>query len=710
MKILRDLNLYKVKNNKAFSLLEMGFFITIIAIIAFPLFEYMFALQRVEQYKNTREKMRKIHDAITQYYSNSANQLLPAPADMMLPINHAAYGQAMTASFNTVSTTSKNIYYGSVPVDALNLTIEDSLDAWGNKFSYFVSQGAVNINDYTGDANDLNVINFDLKSSPDNSIIYTIISHGEDGYGAYDKNGNQISYDSASDNEKRNIYENSKIITSSTPIILSSGSINDIAYGYKKNDILANYYTINDQLGYSTKGDAFRIDSSTQNIGIGTTSPANSSLVVAGRIASNANDQIAVNFGVNNNDETMIKLVSAASSSSFIDFNKTNSASDFKGRISYDNANDSLNFYTSSNNTPKMTITSDGKVGIGNLNPIQKLDVNGWIVAGGGSGIYFTSNSGKRNESYIQYYRESGDNTRLRFMNGYDCEDDIEFYQANAPRLTIECDINVNAQIETNSDIFAGNAVMTDDPHGSSYMTLGHRSSNNSSGYAFMQHSNGTSYLNATNGRTFNFRINNGTQMYYDGNFKIIDGKRLDITNQACYSYGCDGTFVRRYGNLQLYVDDWVYLNDKNNGWTQRIRWNSYYGLYSYRTYSSDKRLKENIKPMESVIERFSKLRARIYDHKKNDFLWNEDDISDNYNKYGFIAQEVQKLFPEFVANNEHDNFLNIDGSKFPAITIMALKESKEQKDLQIKQLKKKIKSLDKRLRKLERKKIRFSF
>jgi len=407
----------------------------------------------------------------------------------------------------------------------------------------------------------------------------------------------------------------------------------------------------------------------------------------------------------------MIKLVSAANSLSFIDFNKTNSALDFKGRIAYDNASDSLNFYTSSNNTPNLTITSDGKVGIRNLNPIQKLDVNGWIVPASRSGIYFNKDTSKRNESYIQYYNESGENTRLRFRNGYDCEDDIEFYQANAPRLTIECDINVNAQIETNSDIYAGNAVMTDNPHGSSYMSLGHRLSNSGAGYAFLQHYDGTSFLNALSGRTFNFRINNSTTMYYDNNFKIIDGKRLDLTHEACgYSYGCDGTFVRRYGQLQLYVDDWVYLNDKNNGYTQRIRWHAYNGLYSYRTYLSDKRLKENIKPMESVIERFSKLRARIYDHKKDDFLWNKNDISYNYNKYGFIAQEVQKLFPEFVANNQHDNFLNIDGSKFPAITIMALKESKEQKDLQIKRLKKKIKSLDKRLRKLERKKIRYSF
>ena len=61
---------------------------------------------------------------------------------------------------------------------------------------------------------------------------------------------------------------------------------------------------------------------------------------------------------------------------------------------------------------------------------------------------------------------------------------------------------------------------------------------------------------------------------------------------------------------------------------------------------------------MESVIGRFSKLRARIYDHKKDDFLWNQDDISDNYNKYGFIAQEVQKLFPEFVDNNGAINFV----------------------------------------------------
>ena len=52
----------------------------------------------------------------------------------------------------------------------------------------------------------------------------------------------------------------------------------------------------------------------------------------------------------------------------------------------------------------------------------------------------------------------------------------------------------------------------------------------------------------------------------------------------------------------------------------------------------SDKRLKENIKPIESALDKVSKLQGVTFDWKKSDSELNiKEDI-------GFIAQDVQKV------------------------------------------------------------------
>ena len=62
----------------------------------------------------------------------------------------------------------------------------------------------------------------------------------------------------------------------------------------------------------------------------------------------------------------------------------------------------------------------------------------------------------------------------------------------------------------------------------------------------------------------------------------------------------------------------------------------------------SDKRLKENIKPIESALDKVSKLQGVTFDWKESDSILKiKEDI-------GFIAQDVQKVIPELVRENEN--------------------------------------------------------
>ena len=62
----------------------------------------------------------------------------------------------------------------------------------------------------------------------------------------------------------------------------------------------------------------------------------------------------------------------------------------------------------------------------------------------------------------------------------------------------------------------------------------------------------------------------------------------------------------------------------------------------------SDKKLKENIKPISLALDKVTKLQGVTFDWKESDSMLNiKEDI-------GFIAQDVQKVVPELVRKNSN--------------------------------------------------------
>ena len=95
----------------------------------------------------------------------------------------------------------------------------------------------------------------------------------------------------------------------------------------------------------------------------------------------------------------------------------------------------------------------------------------------------------------------------------------------------------------------------------------------------------------------------------------------------------------------------------------------------------SDIRLKENIKPIESALDKAMKLQGVTFDWKKS------DSILDIKEDIGFIAQDVQKVVPELVRENS-DGMLSMRHQGITPILLEAIKELKAE----IEDLKKKIK------------------
>ena len=89
----------------------------------------------------------------------------------------------------------------------------------------------------------------------------------------------------------------------------------------------------------------------------------------------------------------------------------------------------------------------------------------------------------------------------------------------------------------------------------------------------------------------------------------------------------------------------------------------------------SDIRLKENIKPIESALDKVMKLEGVTFDWKEsNNVLDIKEDI-------GFIAQEVQKVLPELVRENKN-GMLSMRHQGIAPILLEAMKELKDELDL----------------------------
>jgi hypothetical protein len=85
----------------------------------------------------------------------------------------------------------------------------------------------------------------------------------------------------------------------------------------------------------------------------------------------------------------------------------------------------------------------------------------------------------------------------------------------------------------------------------------------------------------------------------------------------------------------------------------------------------SDKRLKENIKPIDSALDKVMKLKGVTFD-----WIQKEDQILNIKEDIGFIAQDVQKVVPELVRENE-DGMLSMRHQGIAPILLEAIKELK---------------------------------
>jgi len=133
-------------------------------------------------------------------------------------------------------------------------------------------------------------------------------------------------------------------------------------------------------------------------------------------------------------------------------------------------------------------------------------------------------------------------------------------------------------------------------------------------------------------------------------------------------------------GSLGLDTDDDVQFDSFGvgtaaSGTTGEIRATNNVTAY----YSSDARLKENVSPIESALDKVLAIGGKTFDWADSyiESHGGEDGYFIRKNDFGVIAQDVQVVFPQAVRERE-DGTLAVDYEKLSALAFQAIVELKQ--------------------------------
>jgi hypothetical protein len=171
-------------------------------------------------------------------------------------------------------------------------------------------------------------------------------------------------------------------------------------------------------------------------------------------------------------------------------------------------------------------------------------------------------------------------------------------------------------------------------------------------------------------GGTVNIGVAVGT---YSGKLNVVGGP----ANSAIFAYG--GTNPTASGVIQaswqyIVTPYYSYMGYRDGATNYGLYTNGYvYSPYAFQT--SDIRFKKNIKELDNVLEKVMKLRGVKYE-------WRAEEYPDRgFNagpQIGLIAQEIENEFPELTMTDPK-GFKGVEYNKFAAVLLEAIKEQQRE-------------------------------
>lgn len=323
----------------------------------------------------------------------------------------------------------------------------------------------------------------------------------------------------------------------------------------------------------------------------------------------------------------------------------------------------------------------DGNVGIGTQNPGAKLEVAGQVKITGG-----TPGAGKVLTSDISGLA-SWQTPQLTWLkNG----SDIYYNSGNVaigmtfPRYTLT--------LYAENDSWIGFYNSTSGTTGTDGFTIGTSSAGSPVWIWNCENSNMHFATNNLNRMIINADGHVSMMSYLDLNTDGTFGALYVAGNQALW---WDGTYFSwGYGGQYNYFADKVTIGNAANPSYMLYVQGSAYATGTWT--SSDARFKKNITSISNALDRITKIRGASFEFRRDEFT---DYHFTEGPQFGFIAQEIENVFPE-VVKTEASGYKSINYSEMIPVLLEAVKEQQTQ----IQNQEKIIEELTKRIEALEKK------
>lgn len=457
------------------------------------------------------------------------------------------------------------------------------------------------------------------------------------------------------------------------------------------------------------------------NVGIGTTGPAKV-LDVRGKVymgsGNDTTDPSNAQVTVSATTPTL-KLINTGVMSSYITAGSSGLVfnTDTQNTIDFRTGAPSASTAPTTNGTSRLYINSSGNVGIGNTGPIFKLSTadgdtiatsvlrlqNGYL----GSGAWGMELAGLDNGSNGHDLVIRGRNTS---NGGFS-----EYFRVNSSGgvgigTTGPAKLNIGESTGTTAGASQGTLILDHENSGGASSIVFRSKVNRASDYGYIQFQDAS----AVGGGGESNRLILGTGNDGDDHIALMPGGSVGIgTTDPGYKLDVSGNgrFTGAlYGNSGVYTNDWfrvngsggIYWENHGGGWTmtdsswmrthnEKGVWtgagtiaNNYFDasntvtvhrdltvdngynvnvdyLWWWHSNSrSDRRLKKDIVPIDNALDRLMKLNGYFF-HWKND----RGDPRNKKRQIGVIAQEVEKVLPEVVAENQNEK---VDGENVKGV------------------------------------------
>ena len=424
-----------------------------------------------------------------------------------------------------------------------------------------------------------------------------------------------------------------------------------VGAGASANDGILTFNTATD----ASLSEAMRIDGS-GNIGIGTANP--SELLEVASTGATTAIEISAGEASTTTGEAKLVLRSLHSSSG-----TTYSRSEIASLGTAGGDSDLIFRTTTASGGPAehMRITDDGNVGIGCV-PAYKLDVVGTLRMQQSGSDLFSTIRGPLNRDLRIDINANGDGDALVVRDLRD--NSVRFKVEAGGKVGIGTSPDFPLHVSSTGTVLGLNATSG---------AVSQRFNENGTARFFLSTLNGSNGIAFVNGDGTSERIRidssgrllhqtTSASTYPTGTVYAMHGVGGDVTLKLG-GYGSSHTMMQ-------------FLMSGNNAKGSIVCTQS---ETAYNT-SSDYRLKENITPIENGLERLNNLKPVKFD-------WKEDGTTSE----GFIAHEVQEIFPDAISGEKDGE--DMQGMDYGRITPLLVKAIQEQQE-QIEQLKSEIEAL----------------